>query len=303
METENNKSKKSNLNISPNSTNTFKNMILKYHKYNSTKKKLNNKKDFLRTIQKKIYQLDIEEEEREYMFKEVKRQANINREILYNFGPKFINHYDEAQNVKFPVKIEKSKFFNPLKDYKSNKKKKILKRKYNSEKLIYFPKISKSKRNVKQSNSKSLFGTLSLIKRNVSSIEKKDENNKLLFEKNFETIPNKDGIESYCNKKKYNNSNLKNINLFNKKYSTSSVFSSSDNNSPLNTYSIFQNKKNNSLGKNKLLINEKYFNYLQNIRAKFLIENKRQEQYFTNNQYGCDKFKLKYNYVKKKYFE
>ena len=58
----------------------------------------------------------------------------------------------------------------------------------------------------------------------------------------------------------------------------------------------------NTSRKRRIVIDNDYLNYIQKMKNKFLETEKRQERYFFNNKYGYDDFKLKYNYLKNKYF-
>ena len=58
----------------------------------------------------------------------------------------------------------------------------------------------------------------------------------------------------------------------------------------------------NTSRKRRIVIDNDYLNYIQKMKNKFIETEKRQERYFFNNTYGYDDFKLKYNYLKNKYF-
>ena len=270
-------------------------------------KSLNNK-FFLKTIHKKIQKLDYEEPENDYIYKEIKKDMEIKKRVLNTFGTKALYHLDEIKNINVPIKMEKSKFFNHMSDFqKSNNNateqqspeiKKSLnngknKRIYNSHKIIYFPKIIKT-RNVQKSQSKSLFNTLSLLKNTSSSFGNKNE------------LP-----ESEKNKNNQNNTITKSIfgycNTTNELNSPSSPNILKMNMNRTLTEKINNNKdatiSNNTFRRRKFEINKNCFNDLKDIKEKLIWERKKQKKYFENNKYGCDIFKLKYNYLKTKYFE
>ena len=46
-----------------------------------------------------------------------------------------------------------------------------------------------------------------------------------------------------------------------------------------------------------------YIDYLRNMGNQFSETEKKQENYFYKNKYGVDAFKLKYNYLTKKFFK
>ena len=45
-----------------------------------------------------------------------------------------------------------------------------------------------------------------------------------------------------------------------------------------------------------------YINYIRTIGNQFSETEKKQERYFYNNKYGVDAFKIRYNYLTKKFF-
>lgn len=291
--------------IYPNSTKTFKNLLYKYQKMKKAKS-LNNK-FFLKSIHKKIQKLDYLEPENDYIYKEIKKDMEIKKKILYAFGTKALYHFDEIKNINVPIKMEKSKFFNHMSDFQENNNsvtdqqnheiKRSLnggknKHIYNSHKIIYFPKIIKT-RNPKNSQSKSLFNTLSLMKNTSSSFENKND------------IP-----ESEKNEKNKNNQNAKSIFGYCK---TTNEFNSpsSPNILKINFNQTLTEKNHNNKDKTishstfrrrKFKININCFNDLKDIKENLIWERKKQKKYFENNKYGCDIHKLKYNYLKTKYF-
>lgn len=289
--------------IYPNSTKTFKNLLFKYQKMKKGKS-LNNK-FILKSIRKKIQKLDHQENEDDYIYKEIKKDMEIKKKILYAFGTKALYHLNEIKNINIPIKIEKSKFFNHMKDLQQNNNsvsdhqsldiKKSLnncknKNTYNSHKIIYFPKIIKT-RNVKKSQSKSLYKTLSLMKNTSSSFGNKNDIPESEKNKN---ILNTKTIFNYCNTTNgFNSPSSPNIlkTNFNKTLTEKNY---NNKNSTIN---------NSTFRRRKFEINKNCFNDLQDIKEKLLLERKKQKKYFENNNYGCDIYKLKYNYLKTKYFD
>jgi hypothetical protein len=295
--------------IYPNSTKTFKNLLLKYQKMKKGKS-LNNK-FFLKSIHKKIQKLDYQEPENDYIYKEIKKDLEIKKRILNAFGTKALYHLDEIKNINVPIKMEKSKFFNHMKDFQENNNstsdqqnheiKKSLnngknKHIYNSHKIIYFPKIIKT-RNGKNSQSKNLFKTLSLMKNTSSSFGNKNdipENEKNEKNENNKNIQNIKSILGYCNTtNEFNSPSSPNIlkNNFNK---TLTEKNQNNKDIPIN---------NSTFRRRKFKINKNCFNDLKDIKEKLIWERKKQKKYFENNKYGCDIYKLKYNYLKTKYFD
>lgn len=58
----------------------------------------------------------------------------------------------------------------------------------------------------------------------------------------------------------------------------------------------------NTSRKRRIVIDNDYLNYIQKMKNKFIETEKRQERYFIHNKYGYDDFKLKYKFLKNKYF-
>ena len=72
---------------------------------NSYKKKLKlsrevNKEVLLRRIYSKIQEIEKDERENDFIIGEVRRNAQINQEILYSFGTKVLNHLNEVRKFK-----------------------------------------------------------------------------------------------------------------------------------------------------------------------------------------------------------
>ena len=259
-----------------NTTSTFKKLIHKYHlKKNSLDK--HNKKLFLKKIEAKIQQLENDEKENDYIINEVRRNAQINKEILYSFGTKALNHIDEIKKLNVTSKMEKSKFFEPDKestniysitDFNDKRLKSTSNTKYKKNKIINLPQIIIKSRNITKFNSKGICD---------STYKNKNTDNKNEIIKNSITPINKKGL-------------TQNITLISLK-------------TPQSTDREENDLKNNNFKKRNIIIDNDYINYIQDIKNKFLQEEKKQERYFGSHKYGYDAFKLKYNYLQKKYFK
>ena len=232
--------------------------------------------------------------------------------IVNSFGLRAVNHYDESKNLNVKVKIDKSKFFNPLKVYVSDEPKKLNNRSYGnnsnsvknkSHKYISFPDIinrTNSKNDLKSKDKSILDKSNSIIKINEYSFDNKNGYSEIEHNRSNESHSSKKIMISPNNYITPNN------------FSVTSSKGSSLNilpaiiNTPLKTeryFSCFKdNKTQNSLKKRSMLINLDYINYINNIREKSVLEEKKKKRFFDNYQYGCDKFKLKYNFLKEKYF-
>ena len=297
--------------IVQNSTKPFKNIMLKYNK-TSKVKKINNKQILLKNLLTKIQKLAKEEKEKEYFVKEVHRNIEIKDKIVNSFGLRAVNHYDESKNLDVKAKIDKYKFFNPLKANVSNESKKLNNRSYGnnshsvknkSHKYINFPDIinrTNSKNDLKSKDKNILDNSNSIIKINEYSFDNKNGYSEIVHNRSNEIYSSKKIIISPNNYITPNN------------FSVTSSKDSSLNilpvilNTPLKTernFSCFKdNKTQNSLKKRNIFINLDYINYINNIKEKSVLEEKKKKRFFENYQYGCDKFKLKYNFLKEKYF-
>ena len=282
-----------------NTTSTFKKLIHKYHlKKNSLDK--HNKKLFLKKIEAKIQQLENEEKENDYIINEVRRNAQINKEILYSFGTKALNHIDEIKKLNVTSKMEKSKFFEPDKestniysitDFNDKRLKSTSNTKYKKNKIINLPQIIIKSRNITKFNSKGICDSTSKNKNT-------DNKNEILTSRNSFNI----SVDNKKNKKEKNNDIKNSITPINKKGLTQNITLNSLK-TPQSTDREENDLKNNNFKKRNIIIDNDYINYIQDIKNKFLQEEKKQERYFGSHKYGYDAFKLKYNYLQKKYFK
>jgi len=279
----------------PNTTSTFKKLIGKYHMKKKDSEK-HNRKLLLKKIEAKIQELENDEKENDYIVNEVRRNAQLNKEILYSFGTKALNHIDEIRKLNVTSKIDKSKFFEPEKENNiyqvtdfNNKRFKSLNTKYNRNKIINLPKINLKSRNIKNDVYKKANDNISINKKTEYSIDNKNESqnkkSKINFSIDFKD-KNGDILDIISPKKE----SPQNLSLFYNK-------------SPLTTERESNDLKNNILKKKPIVIDSDYINYIQEIKSKFLRAEKKQERYFDNYKHGYDAFKLKYNYLKKKYFD
>ena len=292
----------------PNTTSTFKNLIYKYQKKKKEDIEKSDKKFLLKNIQRKIQEVENEQQENDYIIAEVRKNAQIDKEILYSYGTKALNHIDEIRKLNITTKMDKSKFYEIYNDNNLNEsiplkseRNKTINTKHMRDKIINLPLIGKS-RKINFSDNKSIYNNYSslTIRKSSNSVSKTDTNS------NF-----KNSNYSIDSEHKNNNFNyaINNLNLENKKDNNKnlSLFYPK---TPLKTlnndresFMELKNKKViNTFRKKNPIIDSDYIKYIQEIKVKYLKEEKRQERYFENNNYGYDAYKLKYNYLKKKYF-
>ena len=280
-----------------NRSSTFKTLMNNYKNRLKLSRDLN-KEVILRQIYSKIAQIENNERENDFIISEVKRNAQINQEILYSFGTKSLNHLNEVFKINVNTKMDKNKFFG-INDDDNNKKfkklkflsdkKKLIKNnsRYKDNKFIILPNI------VKKDSSKII--NENDIKQNSKEI---NETNNM----NLNILKNKRNIDfekynylSFVKEKTsgYNTDSINNLSPIIKKQKENS------NDSIITIYSpLYTERSTKKLPK----INNGYIDYIRTMGNQFSESEKKQQKYFLNNKYGVDAFKLKYNFLKKKYF-
>ena len=281
-----------------NSSSTFRNIMNKYKNKLKISRDLN--KDFImKQIYSKIRKIENEERENDYIISEVRRNAQINKEILYSFGTKKLNHLNEVIKVNVTTKIDKKKFLGISSDKNKNKRKirlnniknhlyNITKSEYKNKdnNILFLPRIIKNK-----NRGKNLYE----LRHNSS------DNNRIQNIKRLNIPKNK--RKSFEQSYQYSS--------FRKDKSTGIISDSIKDLTPI------KKRKENSndsivLVKEPLLTNRNsikypridndYIDYIKTMGEQFSETEKKQEKYFYKNKYGVDAFKLKYNYLTKKFF-
>ena len=265
-----------------NATKTFKKLVEKHRKEKIKNKIVNfNKADeFFKSLTKVFFKEEIKETDYDYIFREIKNQNKINQNMIDTFGAhasKKIMPY-----TREPIKYDKKLIMNPMKNdmqkqisysyFFSNKNK--------DNKKINLPCIIKSK---------------------ISIINKKDSTKNIIFEKkksqkdlNLNNI-NTEG--SFLNKNIYYNT------INNERYAptkSSSFFSKTNN--MLNFKKKTNNKSTLSLGNKTGFDRSEYLQTLDCLNDQTKYNKRRHRKYFNSNDYGCELFKNKYNYICKNFF-
>ena len=280
-----------------NTTSTFKNLINKYRKKIKEEHAKNDKNFIQKKIHAKLQEIERDEQDKDYIISEVRRNAQINREILYTFGNKALNHIDEIKKINISSKLDKSYFYEPDKDSDLNNISQYMSKNYTiktrnaRDRIISLPKITKNRR-LNYSENKTFHDSIPINKRTEYSFSKKNNDS---IDSKFKTNNKKNDIYQ----------NIRNLSPIGKK-EISNNLNISYFKTPLITDRGSDDKKStnrvNTFRKKQPLINNDYINYIQSIKNKFLDTEKKQKRYFQNNKYGYDEYKLKYNYLKKKYF-
>ena len=281
-----------------NRSSTFKALMNNYKNKLKLSRDLN-KEVILRQIYSKIAQIENNERENDFIINEVKRNAQINQEILYSFGTKSLNHLNEVFKINVNTKMDKNKFFGINNDDDNDKKFKKLKfqseqkkltknnSRYKDNKFIILPNI------IKKESSK-IFNEND-IKQNSKEINETNNMN-INIPKNKRKIDfEKFNYLSFMKEKTsgYKTDAINNLSPIIKK----SKENSNDSIITVN-YPIYTERSQKKLPK----IDNGYINYIRTMGNQFSESEKKQEKYFLNNKYGVEAFKLKYNFLKKKYF-
>ena len=288
-----------------NSTSTFRNLMHKYKNKLKISRDLN-KDIIMNQIYSNIKKIENDERENDYIISEVRRNAQIDKEILYSFGTKALNHLNEVIKVNVTTKVDKNKFLGIA--GKKNKKK----LKNNREKQLFY---NKSKLDYKNKDNRFIILPKIIIKnkhpkqkyQNEYSIIKNKTEHNLHYYNNDE---NNKSISLPKNKRKSFNNNY-NFSSFRKgqrtEFNTNSI-------KELTPIKKRKEKSNDSIilinpplltdrnRKESAKIDIDYINYIRTIGNQFSETEKKQERYFYNNKYGVDAFKIRYNYLTKKFF-
>ena len=241
---------------------------------NSYKKKLKlsrevNKEVLLRRIYSKIQEIEKDERENDFIIGEVRRNAQINQEILYSFGTKVLNHLNEVRKFNVNRKLDKNK----LLGINNDKNKSVKKINLVDDNLHLLKNLNKKKEN------KFILLPKIIIKSYQSKdINKSSGSKNKSKENSIENIKNKRIEEIPKNKrKKFNNKYTYNYSSFIKNKSIGNNSSS--------IYSLTPIKKNENSNDSIMIVNEpliternskknpriddEYINYLRTMGNQF----------------------------------
>ena len=267
-------------------------LMTKYHNHQKSKKN-SDKLYIVKALDEKRHQIENEEKDDIYIYKEAKNSAYINQELLSTYGVKAKNQSYDISNFKSPIKLGKKKFFDPTKkDYLQSFTLKRIKNKG----VLNLPIITSNYFNFKINNQV----LLSYNNRNKSNISSdrfndtksyQDKNNKLKF---LDFDPNK--------KNEYNHNTEGNIirNSFRVSQSDKNIIERKK-----NEINKLRNRYNNLYNSNKNIFsyNGNYLTKLNNFKEQLIEEERKKRNYFNKNDYGCNLFKEKYAFLSKKYFD
>ena len=294
-----------------NSSSTFYRLMRKYRKRNN-KNILNNKGNIANAIEEKRQKLQLEERDDMYIYKESKNIANMNELLLNLYGNKAKKRFYDVSKFFSPIKLDKKLFFVQGKKEEKN----IEKNDFNEEFI----------------NKKGMM-RLPLIFTNIFSnkISEKDNNKNYLTERGKKRIDNKKILKLIDIEKDINNLNKKEkigINALKLSLNDKKRNKNNENNKDNNISKSYKNilktqyqknnikienkgndinkdiKLNNPIKKikNELTLSDEYISSLTYFNDQLIEEEKRKRNYFNKNDYGCNNFKEKYNYLTIKYF-
>ena len=289
------------------STSTFIYLMTKYR--NQKKKKKNNDGMYIvKAIDDKRHQLERDEKDNMYIYKEAKNTAYINQELINKYGVKAKTQAYDVSTFQTPMKLGKKKFFDPTKeDYlkPSNSLNKL-----KDKGMIQLPLIYNSKLNFNQFPLLTYNNSSNLNKNNPLS--KSCQNKEKIFYNQSRNNPsNIDfSLESY--KKSSSYSHLKDTISSNKEvYSPSTLTLRNSEKNIMTEVSKksgsikFRNKKDKLLLNNRNIFsyNGNYIARLSSFKDQCIKEERRKRHYFNLYDYGCHLSKEKYDYLTKKYFD
>ena len=289
------------------STSTFMYLMTKYR--NQKKKKKNNDGMYIvKAIDDKRHQLERDEKDNMYIYKEAKNTAYINQELINKYGVKAKTQAYDVSNFQTPMKLGKKKFFDPTKeDYL---KPSTSLKKFNNKDMIQLPLIYNSHLNFNKFPLLTYDNSRKTNKNNPLS--KSYQNKEKIFYKPSRNNPSNTEFSLDSYKKSSSYSHLKDTVNNNKGKNSSSTLTlgNSEKNilTEVSKKSVnikFRNKKNNFLLNNRDIFsyNGNYIARLSSFKDQCIKEERRKRHYFNLYDYGCHLSKEKYDYLTKKYFD
>lgn len=288
------------------STSTFIQLMMKYHKQ---KKQLqgNDKLYMAKIVYNKLHELEMNEKENMYIYRETKNAARINQELINEYGKKAKNHsYDVSKYKANNKKIGKITFFDPtdetykiLNETKKSRNKGFIKLPLISEYELFEKKPMLTYNNTNFNRTR--------IKKNI--LQKKEKLLKINNKNDFSFERNK--ILNTPKNKKNNDSNKSTeTNIY---FNTCRICKSDRNRFTEIDQIAKKQKKRNKFrerngnlycsGKNIFSYNGPYLKTLSNFKDQLINQERTKRNFFNRNDYGCNLFKEKYTFINKKYFE
>jgi hypothetical protein len=283
-----------------NTTKTFRKLIEKNTRKNNLNKKIfyNKTEEIFHSLNKVFFKAELKETDEDYMFKEIKNQIRLNQEMVDLYGKNAKNKI--FPRSREPIKFDKKIILNPL-SFEETKYVRYtpfrMGNRYDNDKKLNLPCILTN--NLRTVYKRESPGKESVKSKQVNNENNNNDSNDNTIDRNiFNSIDTESSLMN--NNKKYNitfnneNPNKNRIiNYFSKTNDNMNVKNSSNNNS---TFSI-GNKSNNSFDRYK------YVMTLDNLSENVENNQTRHRRYFNLNDYGCNSFRNKYNYISNNYFK
>jgi hypothetical protein len=276
-------------------TKTFRKLLEKNtRKANKNKKIFYNKtEELFHSLNNVFFNAELKETDEDYMFKEIKNQIKLNQQMVDLYGKNAKNKI--FPRSREPIKYDKNLIINPL-NYEETKYVRYtpfrVGNKYDNDKKLNLPCILTN-------NLRTVYKRESPGKESVKSKKDNNESNTNTIDRNIYNSINTESPLMNMNKNyntTFNNENRYNnriINYFSKTNDNMNMKNSSNSNS---TFSI-GNKSYNSFDRYK------YVMTLDNLSENVENNQIRHTRYFNLNDYGCNSFRNKYNYISNNYFK
>ena len=276
-------------------TKTFRKLLEKNtRKANKNKKIFYNKtEELFHSLNNVFFNAELKETDEDYMFKEIKNQIRLNQQMIDLYGKNAKNKI--FPRSREPIKYDKNLIINPL-NYEETKYVRYtpfrVGNKYDNDKKLNLPCILTN-------NLRTVYKRESPGKESVKSKKDNNESNTNTIDRNIYNSINTESPLMNMNKNyntTFNNENRYNnriINYFSKTNDNMNMKNSSNSNS---TFSI-GNKSYNSFDRYK------YVMTLDNLSENVENNQIRHTRYFNLNDYGCNSFRNKYNYISNNYFK
>ena len=276
-------------------TKTFRKLLEKNtRKANKNKKIFYNKtEELFHSLNNVFFNAELKETDEDYMFKEIKNQIKLNQQMVDLYGKNAKNKI--FPRSREPIKYDKNLIINPL-NYEETKYVRYtpfrMGNKYDNDKKLNLPCILTN-------NLRTVYKRESPGKESVKSKKDNNESNTNTIDRNIYNSINTESPLMNMNKNyntTFNNENRYNnriINYFSKTNDNMNMKNSSNSNS---TFSI-GNKSYNSFDRYK------YVMTLDNLSENVENNQIRHTRYFNLNDYGCNSFRNKYNYISNNYFK
>lgn len=276
------------------SSSTFIKLMSKY--YNPKRKIIkNNRLLIAKALDEKRFELEKQEKDEHYIYKEAKDTSRINQELIDNFGMKAKNQVLNIPKFHTHIKLGKNLFFDPTKEniLESSTSLKFFKKGFVKLPLITQQNFKHKKHLLTYCNSNLVKNKINLnkimnIDYSFDSNKKTNHNSSIIKNLDSSFEPEINLCPSSFRSQKTDRNNLITEIINNKNNKKKKCLSRNNN-------SYFCNKNN-------FYNNGSFLERLSLFRKELINKERKQRIYFYKNDYGCKLFKEKYNFLSKKFF-